>query len=384
MLANTEDVLTRRGIDSMSDLEQRLYDEIGDANTAGMLNQLVGEVFTSATRSITMISSGTDIPVSAAEAEERRIIFNGNGQGKRPINNWEAVRKLSIQPAMLTVHRNGGPLMFSRTLLGEMIGDVFAVQGIYAGADNELGTPLAYVVRTERLHGLGSPLLSLLVLEWANLDMNNSSLSRLLKKGRLLDGGRLLNDYRHVITRLNDIAGNLAHAGFIIYDTQKPDEENLYTDSGRGPLRSKPPMEINAVNSVMALLAKREMSASGLAEELSYSLSHIQHILRWLTDRGYAEFYRGRPREKRSLIQSTKKSRRLCNYVDEPMSLIGFSPGRNGIDSIWDAPKLDVAGLVRYRESLIDPLVAYARKRAGFEEACRTAYQRQTAYRRRS
>ncbi|MBI4168237.1 MAG: hypothetical protein HY515_04750, partial [Candidatus Aenigmarchaeota archaeon] len=159
MLEKTSGVLTRAGIDSLAGLEERLYEELAGVTIADLLNRAVGQFFANAQNAISMVSIRSGSTEQQARAEKHRIIFSGKG----PV---EQVHPLHLtyktdrpkKPAFLDISRNGRALMFSKNLLGSFVGDLFTVNGIYAGADNELGHPMASVLGQSYYNGLTTPL----------------------------------------------------------------------------------------------------------------------------------------------------------------------------------------------------------------------------------
>jgi len=385
MLAKTSDVLSRASVGSSAQLEQRLYDELGDATMADIMNHAIGGIFSNASKCIFVISTGSVSSDWETKNEERRILFNGIGGPDVPIGNFRYAKMISGNPPFFKIDGYERSHTLTKTLLGEMVGDIFAVRGIYAGIDPRFGEPLACVLKPSGHTGdLGTPLLSLLIMEWTNANRENPTLSRFIKETKLLHNGtqkERTGEYSAVSARVNNVAKSLSQKGFVVYRSRGPGDRNIYTPVNNVPLSTEPPygISIDAVVPVWNKLLKNKASAQEIAATIHYSPQHVRSILNWLVDAGYAKMNYGKPRERSLPIKSTRKSRRLCGYVDQSMTLLGFYPERNGIGSIWEPPKIDVAGLVRYREELIDTLYGNADKRAAFEEACRIAYRKHVA-----
>ncbi len=384
MLEKTSDVLSRAGIYSLAGLKKRLYEELGNATTADVLNKAVGEIFASAPKSFAVISTGGGATDSTIRSEERRIIFPGNSDWRQPhINNFVIAGRLSTEPPFFKIHNNGGLHVFSKTLLGGLVGDVFAVQGIYAGADPELGHSMAAVLRPSKYSGgLNRPTLSLLLMYRAGATEMGFSVAGFAKECGLTNPGMPEREYCLVYQRLSDAAKSLAQKSFIDFESRRPEEENVYMSTNHEPMPSNVPYYVGrtAAVSIRNALLEKVMTARQTAEAVHYDASYTHTVIAWLCKNGLADICEGMPRDNNSAVRSTLRSRKLSAYVAEPVSLLGFSPEKAGLGGVWHAPKLDVPGLVRYRESLIDPIVGHNRRRAVFEEACREAYGKHIAY----
>lgn len=381
MLTKTSDVISHAGVNSFEQLEEKLTEDIGNATVADLLNHSIGGIFSNPSKSIVVIASGDVSSVWKIQKEERRVIFNGNGHGRRvPIANLTYPIRLSRDPAFFHVHKNGGPFVFSKTLLGELVGDIFAVQGIYAGADSEWSDSIAHILRvSSRLNGLSTPLASLLLLEWANMERQNPSLRNFIEEFDLC-GSDGYDSYKVTSNRFGKAAKWLNEKGFLLYSTRSPKDENIYTFGKTDPLPESLPSHVgkDAALSIYRALLEKEGSATEVAERVRYDLHYTQVIIYWLVENGYAEILKGRSNKETSAVWGTRKSKRLCDYVDDAMELLGFHMGKGRIN-IWERPKIDVKGLIQYRESLVDSICTDEQKRKAFEEACRVAYQRHVA-----
>ena len=385
MLAKTSDVLSRASVGSSAQLEQRLYDELGDATMADVMNHAIG-IFANAPKCILVISTRGISSEWETKKEEEGILFNDRGKLGVPIGNFRYPKMISGNPLFFKTGDYERSHTFTKTLLGEMVGDIFAVQGVYAGADPRFGEPLARILKPSGHTGdLDIHLLSLLIMEWANDNRSNPTLSRFIKETKLLHEDSTqkerTHEYHRISKRVNNVAKLLSQEGFVIYHSRGPGDRNIYTSVNNTPLSVGPPYGISMDVAVLVSdeLLKNKASAQEIAATICYNSSYVRRILNWFVDSGYAKMNYGKPRERSLPIKPTRKSRRLYGYVDQPMTLLGFYPKKNGIGSIWEHPKINVAGLVRYREELIDTLYDNADKRAAFEEACRIAYRRYIA-----
>ncbi len=380
MLAGTSDVLTRNKISSARGLEQRLYEQLGGATIAGVLNHVVGEIFSNAYKAISFVSLA-DGSVQQAMTEERRVLFDGRGPIRKvPLHNMAYALYLSEQPAFVQV-QGPTPIKLSKTLLGEMVGDIFAVSGICAGSDPVLEYPMSSALgHLANPGGLDTPLLSLLMAEWSNEDRDNPSLAGFIRESKLLGGDA---EKRNAVDlRVSKAAKRMDKLGFVVYNQLHVAGKNLYKSAGREPHPADIPAGAGKYAAIAAWNAIKHNAypASEISERTNYALGYTWIAIKWLVENGYAEKSEGKLRNRHSEILGTKKSRRLRFYVEKPMELLGFYPLSNGFGSVWDAPKLDVAGLVRYRENYIDPLCAGGALRDRFENACNIAYKKHTDY----
>ncbi|MBI4168239.1 MAG: hypothetical protein HY515_04760 [Candidatus Aenigmarchaeota archaeon] len=390
MLAKTSEVLERAGVSSLKQLRLRLYQELDGATTADVLNHCVGNIFSSASKSISMAINNGNATDREILRETARIVSAGGFSPSDVAthkNGYFFARKLSDKPGFMEPSKTGEPIKYKKTLLGGMLGDVFAVKGIYAGADNEFEFPLASALGLSfNSFGLATPLLSLLMLEWATEERENYSLSRFARDSRLLDGSGQTIDYVSLEKRLRVNARRLADRDLLVYESTDPGS-NIYAANGRllspGGISSESSgLSVGVVDvavKVFKAIKRRKASAEEIAGQLFYGVGYIQHILRWLVDNGYAEIYAGSRRDERSSMLGTARAHRLSDYLNRPLSILGFNPGTNPA-GVWKRPRIDVEGLVRYREELIGPLHIDPNSRAAFEAACRTAYQRHFAY----
>jgi len=384
MLAKTSDVLSRASVGSSAQLEQRLYDELGDATMADVMNHAIGGIFSNASKCIRVISTRGVSSELETKKEERIILFNDKSRLQVPIGNFRYM--ISGSPLFSKIDGYERPHAFTKTLLGEMVGDIFAVQGVYAGVDPTFDEPLACILKPSRhTDDLGTPLISLLIMEWANANRANPALSRFIKETKLLHEygtqRERTREYRTISSRVNSVAKSLSQKRFVVYHSRSPGDQNIYTSVNNIPLSAEPPsgIGVDAAVAVWNELLKNKASAQEIAATIHYHSSYVRRILNWLVDNEYANMNYEKPRERSLPIKRTKKSRRLCGYVDQSMGLLGFYPKRSGIGSIWEHPKIDVAGLVQHREELIDTLYDNADKRTAFEEACRIAYRKHVA-----
>lgn len=385
MLTETEEVLSRRGVMSLADLEQRLYEEIGSATLVDILNHSVGGIFANASKCITVISAGGVSTDTSISIEQSRVVHSGNGydsshESRVPIANIHNLTVLSTKPQYIEIHKNGGPKIFSKTLLGELVGDIFAIQGIYAGADPDFEESVGFILGryANSFSGLSTPLVSILLLEWANLNKKSNSLRSFVRETNFLSQNGNEN-YKAVANRLANRAKWLAERGLILYETRSPTERNVYMASSGKTLPYFLPLGMgrDTAVSVLNALLEKEGTIEEVAKRINYTPSYTGQVIYWLFEMGCVELYSGRPKKETSAIWHTGKSKRLCGYLDSVMGFLGFDMKKSR--DIFVAPDIDVDGLVQYRKSLIDSIVEDPQKRATFEEACRVAYKRHVA-----
>ncbi|MBI2076467.1 MAG: hypothetical protein HYT72_04435 [Candidatus Aenigmarchaeota archaeon] len=371
MLTKTSDVLSFAG-NSLAQLEQRLDDEIGDATLAAVLNQAVGEIFANASKCITTISTNGSSTIADMAREERGLLnTQHNDAVRQQLRRHAGV--LSQAPKFIDERRNGGPSIFSKTLLGQMVGDLFAVQGVYAGADPELDDMASVFGNSVYAGGLSAPVISFLMVQMANT-RPGFSLSRFMRQCGLVDNDGTAESY--AFRRCGEAAHRLSERGFIDYRAKHPTEQNIYAAISKILPDNTSFYSREAAHAVLSALQQTPMTIRQTADTVNYSVSYTQQIISWLHKHGYLQIDQGMPTSKKSSVWRQRKAGVLWGYVDEPMRLLGASPKRN---TLWNAPSIDVPGLVQYRTALIDPLSVEGPERRRFEEACGTAYQRHLA-----
>ncbi len=379
MLVSTSEALARAGIKSLPELEHRLYEELGSANTADLMNQAIGELFSNAYKCLCMVAAGSASSQYGIRKEQARIIFSSDDASRIGMPDSMRIKRLPEHSLLFKTHQDS--LSFSKTLLGEMVGDIFAVQGVYAGSDQKLGEPAAYLLGRARYngpYGLSAPFISLLVLEWANLGNRNPVLGSLTDT--LFPRGEWgVAGYEAVRRRIGRLARELDNKHVIRYKSRGWGRENVYISTGTWPLPDKLPDTVgrDAVVSVRDALLGTESPASEIAGRLHYTISYIKTVIHWLVENGYAEIAHGLSKKENSAILPTWRSRRLCGYVDEPLSLLGFNSNKMG--SVWEPPRIDAAGIASYRRHVVDPVCADGPENARFEEMCRISYKRHAA-----
>lgn len=388
MLAKTSDILSHAGIDSLAELEQRLYEELGDATIADVLNQAVGEVFSNAYKCLSVAAndgSSTEWEVR----EEQSGLLGGMPPSNITIPNGRYAIKLSGKPSFVRVERDGESTRFVKTLLGSMIGDLFAVQGIRAGADPELEYPLPVILgESFGSNWLSVPVLSSTMLLWSIEERENYSLSAFAKDAGLLP--MYPRGYIPLEQRLRRCAQRLHERGFITFESHDPNSSNTYRANGKKLARDDIPPKSSgmflgkdATIAVLNEVREKKMSASRVAEKLFYELSYVQKMLYWLVENGYAEIHDGTPRAERSSMLATTRAHKLAEYLEMPLSILGLDPAKRP-DRIWKPLAINARKLISYREILVDPLHSDPIANADFEATCRTAYQRHIAYRERN
>lgn len=377
MLTRTEDVLARHGIDSIAELEQRLYEELGDANLLDVLDHAVSNIFANASKCITVISVNGASTNSNLTLEQQKImhgrVYGRSHDNRIPIANIHNTGMLYVSPAFVEVHRNGRAV-FSKTLLGQLIGDVFAVQGIHAGADPELEDSMSSLFGySPTSHSINSPLASMLVLEWAAEGSETPSIRELVRKTGLANHD--MRAYKSMTLRLSRAAHRLAEKGFIIYESRHPDEFNVYTAVDGGSASSEVPYYIGKefAGVVRSALSRRKMTISQTAGYIHYGEAYTRAAISWLADQGFVEIVKGMPNRESSAVLPTKKSERLHSYMHEPLELVGFSLNKKNA-ALFRTPRINVSGLVEYRQDVVDAVLNGTGFTKVFLEECREAY----------
>ncbi len=388
MLAKTSDVLERAGVSSLKQLRQMLYGELGGATTADVLNLAIGDLFASASKCISMATNNGNATDRELIREEVKLLSeDGLQPSDETMNNAYFMGRLSHKPQFVKIGEDDAKPRFVKTLLGEMLGDIFAVQGIYAGADGMLEFPLASVLGVSATSfGLSTPLLSVMMLGWAGEERENNSLSGFAADGKLPHDKGPPRNYVWLEHRLAKRARVLKDKDFLVYRSQPVGSKILYGVNGKVLSPEDVPRKVSGlsigIDAAMAIfkyLRDRDASADEISGRLFYGNRYTQNILRWMADNGYIEILDGAPHDKRSEMLATTRAYRLLEYLSRPLSILDFNPKTNPA-RVWKRPRIDVGGLVRYRESLIDPFHTDPNSRAAFEAACRTAYQRHFAY----
>ncbi|MBI2079167.1 hypothetical protein HYT84_00250, partial [Candidatus Micrarchaeota archaeon] len=185
-----------------------------------------------------------------------------------------------------------------------------------------------------------------MLMEWASSERDNRSFSKFAN-----DAG-LINErgaYRTLRSRLAYSTRRLVNTGFIEYKSKKPEERSFYFASGK----DFNPDDFAGKYGVTAIFGKlkKRISADEIVKQTSYSLRYVHRVVEWLVDNGYV-IVEGWPAAESSALYGTWKSRRLLAHLERSMGLVGFQPQANGVGSVWDAPRIDVPGLVDYRREL--------------------------------
>ncbi len=373
MLTKTEDVLARHGIGSTRELQQRLYGEIGDAKIAGVLNQLAGNVFASPLKALSLVCTNAGCSDSDVLKEANRVVFGRDVSTKKiDVAGITYVGKFSSKPALIATSNGSGSLRMSKTIFGEMLGDVFAVMGIDAAADPEIGMNFQDAFgESFNSGGISTPLMSMLLAKWASREHDSPSLRNFV--GDLGLAGNSSAEYKLVECRLSKTAVKLRKWDVVSYDSiggtpsfyvaaeKKPADGDVWMRDGEA----------------MSAIWKETVRTGGgtiktLARGLNYSESHVQKVVNALLEKGYLKRQTGEPRNRRSSIVGRSRARKIWGYAGKACALVGFDP--DNIGSVWKTPILDARRILNYRSEIVDPIVYGGPASKDFSLACRTAY----------
>ncbi len=374
MLASTQDVLARHGINSTKELEQRLYDDIGGAKISDVLNQLIGNVFANPLKALSLVCTSGHCSDGDVLKEANRVLFGREVSTKRlEVAGITYTSKFLSEPVLITTSAGQGTLRMSKTLFGEMLGDLFAVQGIGAAADPEINLNFSNAFGSHfNPDGISTPLLSMLLMRWASDEHDNPSLRNFAK--RLGVAGETSADYKLTEYKLSRAALRLRKWGLVSYDPVKNNPSFYVPARNRPALKDALMRDGEALSAVWKEAVRKDGGTiKNLAAAANYSESHTQKVVSVLVERGYLRMPVGEKRSRRSSVIGRSRAGKTWKYAEKAGALVGFN--QDNIGSVWKNPVLDAMRILSYRREVVDPIAYGGAPLEDFNASCRTAYE---------